>query len=74
MGPSVCRNAPREATRRSPLILRYLLHAHGGFYDEARAKQIQRKFVDRPAFEITKSRKPHQQFQVRRKASSGAQK
>jgi hypothetical protein len=64
MGASVCIEQPLLTTRESPLHLRYLLHAHAGPYDPARAQSISQQFAQWPRFQTMKSSKKHQQFEL----------
>lgn len=66
MGASVCLNGPLETTRKQPLMLRYLLHAHRGKLDADRAAQVAKDFATRPAYEVSKAKVKHQQFVVGR--------
>ena len=50
----------------SPLTLRYLLHSHGGTYDHTKAQSVHQAFAKRPGFQIGKSTRPHQQYEVHR--------
>lgn len=59
-----------QITAKSPLVLRYLLHAHSGPVDRARAKALANEFAERSRFQI---RKPlpserHRQFELDRVA------
>ena len=64
MGASACMEQPLLATRDHPLRLRYLLHAHAGPYDHARAEAISRALADWPRWEVVKSAKKHRQFEL----------
>lgn len=66
MGASVCLNGPLETTRKQPLMLRYLLHAHRGKLDADRAAQVAKDFSARPAYEVSKAKVKHQQFAIGR--------
>jgi Methane oxygenase PmoA len=66
IGPSLCRDAPVTITRAQPLVVRHLLHAHGGPVDAGIAEGISREFAGRPGFTIERSRRPHRTFEVRR--------
>jgi hypothetical protein len=70
MGASFCMQEGCSVTAESPLVLRYLLHAHGGAYEPAKAQSVHDTFAKRPGFEITKSTRPHRQYEVKRKAAS----
>ena len=67
MGASFCMNDGFTITAEEPLTLRYLLHAHRGVYDPAKAKSVHDAFAKRPGFLIAKSAKPHYQYEVRRR-------
>jgi hypothetical protein len=64
MGASVCMEQPIITTRANPLHLRYLLHAHAGPYDPARAESTFQQFTKWPRFQTIKSTKQHQQFEL----------
>lgn len=66
MGASFSMHEPLEVTHEQPLTLRYLLHAHRGNYDQERAEAVAAKFKKRTGFEVIKSRRRHQQHEVRR--------
>lgn len=68
MGASVCMHGPVTTTRKSPLVLRHLLHLHGGQVDAKQADHRFAAFAKRPPFVVSKSRVKHQQFDVRRKS------
>ncbi|NNJ27245.1 PmoA family protein [Alienimonas chondri] len=63
MGPSVCREAPRQVTAEQPLRLRYLLHVHAGDYEGAIAKARAAAFADRPPLNVRKSSRPHRAYE-----------
>lgn len=65
MGASFCMDEAWEITAAKPLKLRYLLHAHGGGYDAAKAEERARAFVERPALKVEKGR-AHRHFEVAR--------
>lgn len=67
MGAAFCLNEGCTIQAGAPLVLRYLLHAHRGAYDHAKAQSQHEQFAKRPAFEIAKSAAPHCQFEVARK-------
>lgn len=67
MGASFCMHEGYRITAESPLVLRYLLLAHGGAYDPAKAQTVHEQFAKRPGFQITKSTKPHRQYDVSRR-------
>lgn len=68
MGAAFCLQEGLEIPAGSPLVLRYLLHAHGGAYDSGKAEAVFRAFADRPAFHIRKPSKEekHRQYEVER--------
>ena len=66
MGASFCMDEGLTITRGKPLTLRYLLHAHSGNYDPAKAERTFARFTNRPGFDIVKSKRKHRQFDVRR--------
>ncbi len=68
MGAAVCLNGPLLTTRKQPLVLRYLLHAHRDQVAPDRAGQIEKEFAARPRFEVVKATAKHTQFAVRRAA------
>jgi len=67
MGASFCMKEGFTIEPGKPLVLRYLLHAHGGAYDPALAQRVQKAFADRPGFELLKAPRQHRQYEVRRK-------
>jgi hypothetical protein len=66
MGAAVCLEAPVTTTRKQPLVLRYLLHAHRGGADADQAGKVLKEFAARPAFEVVKAKVKHQQFTAQR--------
>ena len=66
MGASVCLDGPVTTTKKSPLILRYLLHAHAGPVSADRATATLKDFAERKGFEVVKAGVKHQTFDVRR--------
>ena len=66
MGASVCGRATVTTTQKKPLVVRHLLHVHGGAVDRKRAEKAFAAFAKRPGFVVRKSRARHQQFEVRR--------
>jgi hypothetical protein len=64
MGASVCFAAARMTTRQEPLVLRYLLHAHGGLGDAKRADEVFRAFSRRPPFSLKRAPRKHTAFGV----------
>ena len=67
MGASFCMQEGYRIAADAPLTLRYLLHAHRGGYDHAKAQSVHEAFIARPGFEITKATRPHRQYEVERK-------
>jgi Family of unknown function (DUF6807) len=67
MGASVCMHGPVATTRKSPLVLRHLLHLHRGPVDADKAAARFAAFSRRPTFVVSKSRAKHRQYEVRRK-------
>ena len=57
---------PVPTTRKSPLVLRYLLHAHAGLVSPERAAALLKDFASRPKFEVVKANARHQTWDVRR--------
>ncbi len=66
MGASFCMTQGHEIKADSPLTLRYLLHAHRGAYDAAKATGVHAEFAKRPGFVVRKSVRKHQQYEVER--------
>ncbi len=66
MGASFCMHAGFTVTSNQPLTLRYLLHAHSGHYDDAKAKVLHKVFSDRGGFDVSLADEPHSQFKVER--------
>ncbi|MEQ8788736.1 MAG: PmoA family protein [Pirellulaceae bacterium] len=64
MGASSCMHTPRETTKDAPLMLRYLLHVHGGDIDAGRAAQVAADFEARPTYRVEKSTAKHQQYEI----------
>ena len=68
MGASFCREESWTIEATAPLVLRYLLHAHAGNYDESRANRLHAEFTARPGFAVRKPNldERHRQFEVER--------
>jgi hypothetical protein len=66
MGASFNMNEEYLITHDRPLVLRYLLHAHRGAYDQACAGAIHEAFTTRPRFSLQKSSEKHHQYMVQR--------
>jgi hypothetical protein len=73
MGASFCMHEGCTIPADAPLALRYLLHAHRGAYDHAKAQAVQGAFAKRPGFQVTKATRPHRQYEVKRKATLHAE-
>jgi len=65
MGCSVCMHQPVMTTKVKPLRLRFLLHAHAGPVDAARANRVADRFAAWPRYEIVRSAKQHQHYEAR---------
>lgn len=65
MGASFCMAEAFTIAPDSPLQLRYLLHAHRGGADKARAAKVLVEFEKAPLYEVVPSRIPHRQFEAR---------
>jgi len=68
MGASFCHSGGWTLTPEEPLVLRYLLHAHGGDCDPGRADAIAASFASRSGFVVGKATRPHRQFDVFRES------
>jgi hypothetical protein len=66
MGASVCFSGPRTTTRKKPLVLRYLLHVHGGSYEADQATAVAKGFGTSQGFAVSRARVKHQQYEVER--------
>jgi len=66
MGASICMTGPLQTRQDDPLRLRFLLHVHQGDVDARRAEQIGNQFAGRGDFQVERSEKKHQQYEVRR--------
>ena len=66
MGASFCMHEGFTIAADAPLTLRYLLHAHRGGYDHAKAQAVHEAFAERPGFQIAKATRPHRQYEVER--------
>lgn len=67
MGVSVCRDGPLLLRRNRPKTFRYLLHAHRGGADSARAGRAADRFHARSPFVISKSTRPHHAYSIGRR-------
>ncbi len=68
MGAAVCLEQPLTTTRKEPLRLRYLLHAHKGAVKKERADQVAKEFAATARYEAVKAQVKHEQYRIRRKA------
>lgn len=66
MAAAVCFGNPRMTTKKEPLTLRYLLHAHRGALELKRADEVFQGFGKRQPFELVKATAKHTAFMVRR--------
>jgi hypothetical protein len=66
MGASLCRDNDIVLRQESPLVARYLLHAHAGPLDAPRAAAISAEFQHTPTYEVVKAEMPHVNLVVRR--------
>lgn len=64
MGAGACLNAPLVTRRDAPLMLRYLLHVHAGPVNIDDTNQQLKRWSKQPPFEITKSTRKHQAYEV----------
>jgi hypothetical protein len=64
MGASLCMQEPLLLKRDEPLVLRYLLHAHRGDIDPARASRIGDEFADGAGYRVARSSRKHRQFEI----------
>ncbi len=67
MGAAFCLAEGHTIPQDSPLVLRYLLHAHAGGCDPAKAAETAAAFAQRPGFVVEKVKKSGRQFEARRK-------
>lgn len=72
MGAAFCLQEGYTLQAGAPLRLRYLLHAHRGPYDQARAEAVHKAFSGRPGFRVGKSTEPHLQYEVEREKSDSS--
>lgn len=64
MGASFCFDEGYDVTPENALTLRYLLHLHSGEVDSKEAEKVFDAFSKRSKFVVSKSEKPHWQYQV----------
>jgi hypothetical protein len=67
MGASFGMKKAYTITAEKPLTLRYLLHAHSGSYEHAKAEAVHKSFANRRGFEVKKSTRQHRQYEVGRR-------
>ncbi|MBL9155345.1 MAG: PmoA family protein [Verrucomicrobiales bacterium] len=72
MGAAFCLDEGLQIAAGEPLELRYLIVAHAGGYDPALAEKTAASFAARGGFTVTKSTRPHRQFDVARRIAAGA--
>ncbi|MCP4174667.1 MAG: hypothetical protein GY758_28280 [Fuerstiella sp.] len=72
MGASFGMHEGWTINQQNPLVLRYLLHAHSGDYDRAKAERVHEVFSLRPGFRIRRPNvdERHRQYEVERIACS----
>lgn len=70
MEASFCMAEKYTIRADAPLTLRYLLHAHRGAYDHAKAKSVHEEFIKRAGFEFIKEQRKHRHYEVQRTTSS----
>lgn len=68
MGAAICLQGSITTTRKEPLRLRYLLHAHKGAVQAERADQVAKEFATSGRYEVVKAQVKHQQYAIRRVA------
>ena len=66
MGASACMDGPIATTRKQPLMLRYLLHAHRGKVDVERAGKVFKQFADSGKYVAAKAAIKHTQYVISR--------
>jgi hypothetical protein len=69
MGASLCMDGPQTITRKKPLVVRYLLHAHRGPVNPASAAHVAKAFADAPRYEVARAKVKHQHFTIARATS-----
>ncbi|MGE0756781.1 MAG: PmoA family protein [Pirellulaceae bacterium] len=65
MGASPCLDEGLILKRTQPLVLRYLLHAHGGPVVRDRADAVAARFHASRGYRVEKSAERHRQFEIR---------
>jgi hypothetical protein len=66
MGASVCLNGPVTTSKKEPLVLRYLLHAHAGALNIEKAEAVAKEFNAQARLKVMRSMRKHQQFEIAR--------
>jgi hypothetical protein len=66
MGASLCMDEPRLITRKQPLVLRYLLHAHRGPVNPEAAARVAKEFADSGRYKVAKAKIKHTQYTIAR--------
>jgi hypothetical protein len=66
MGASVCMDGPVTTTRKQPLMLRYLLHAHKGAASAEKAGKVFDEFAAIKPYVAAKAKVKHTQFVIER--------
>jgi len=67
MGAGFCLAKAFTLKRGSPLVLRYLLLSHSGNAGQPQLEAVAKHFASRSEFVVSKSKRPHRQFEVGRK-------
>jgi len=68
MGAGYNLKAGTPISHDTSLTLRYLIHAHNGAYDQAKAEEVFKSFSQRAGFIIGKATRPHVRWEVNRKS------
>ena len=64
IGASFCLKEGYTIQEESPLVLRYLLHAHSGGYDPDKAAKVAEEFAARPGFSVGQRKTPHRHWEA----------
>ena len=67
MGPSLTRTEPITVKREKPLVVRYLLHLHGGWHDTQAASARFERFAGSRPWEVHPAEVPHEHYRLRRR-------
>lgn len=70
MSCSPCLRGPLTTMKSEPLMLRFLLHAHGGGLSFNRSRTVAEQFAATKPFEVVKAGVPHVNFRIRRASAS----